>query len=409
MRWLVIAAFALSGSAVFAQADCKGQTGSVQALLACAEKFSPDTQDANLDVERAKAQIRAAGQWQNPELSAESFTGTLGGDRRSETDLSLGVPIELGGKISARTSAAEADLLAAEAKLYAARSKVRSELNLKLHRLRQALHEEEIIDEAIGTFSKLVRQYGARPKLSPEQQLSASVFQMSKGDYDLKKAAGQDELLQLETYFRLNLGVSLADLKKVAPEVPKTWPELKAPSSKGISPTLRMLQAELQSANAEASIAQSQAWPTLTVGPSMKLLREEGQSSEMIGFNVSLPIPAFNLNGGARAAAGASVRLAEKRKQLGEIEQNAKREELVKVYQQSIQALSSTLSHKEIEKRHSDSERLFERGIVPASLVIEAHRSSFELERARHERELRALEALYGIYAIDGSILEVGI
>lgn len=406
MRFAFFGALMLFASLAFGEPACKGANSSVQALVECAQKNSPEIQDAELEVESAKAQVSSAGQWRNPELSAERTDGTLGNDRRSETDLSLGVPIELGGKISARTSVAEAQVAVAEAKLYGVRSKVRAEFLLKLHRLRQVLHEQEIIDEAIGTFSKLVGQYRRRPTLSPDQQLSASVFQMSKGDYDLKKSANLDEVLQLNTYFQVTTGLTADDLKGIAPKPPKTWPEMKAGNPSQISPQLKVLQAQVKGANAELSVARSESWPTLTVGPSMKMLKEGGLSTEMVGFNVSLPVPVFNLNGGAKSAASANVRLSEKRREFGEREQVAKRDELVRNYQQSVMALGTTLSHEEIERRHSDSEKLFARGIVPAPLVIEAHRSSFELEKSRHERELKALESLYGIYIIDGTNLE---
>lgn len=405
MKSAVVAALLLFVKVGVAEPICKGAL-TIQSLVQCVLKNSPDVQSATLEVESARAQSRAAGQWKNPEVSAQHTAGSLGADRRSETDLSLSLPVELGGKISARVAMAEAQIAIAEAKLYGARAKVRAEFLLKLHRLRQVLHEQEVIDEAVGTFSKLVSQYRRRPKLSPDQELSVSVFQMSKGEYDLKRANNIDELLQLETYFKMVTGLSTVELKSIIPEAPKAWPEIKQISTKGTSPQSKVLQAQVAEASAGLSLARSEAWPTVTLGPSVKMIREEGLSSEMMGFNLSFPIPVFNANGGAKAAAGANVRLYEKRKEIGELEQSLNRDELIKAYQQSVKALATTLSHHEIERRHSDSERLFARGIVPASLVIEAHRTSFELERSRHERELKALEALYGVYTIDGTILE---
>jgi outer membrane protein TolC len=167
-----------------------------------------------------------------------------------------------------------------------------------------------------------------------------------------------------------------------------------------------LLLAQVNAAQAEFQVAKSEAWPTLTVGPSVKMVEESRASDQLVGFNVSLPIPLFNVNVGGRAAASANVQLAESRKQYGLREQELEKEKLLKIYDQSVKYLSTSLSHQEIERRHEEAEKLFIKGVVPSSMVIEAHRTSFELEHARHERELKALEALLGLYVIEGTLLE---
>lgn len=390
----------------FSKGECDAPPTNYQALLACAESRSPDIQSAKLEVEAAQMQVPAAGQWRNPELAVETFRGKVAGDSRSETDLSLGVPIELGGKISARKEVAQGEVLFAEAKLFEARARIRAELFLKLHRLRQVFHEREMVDEAIGTFSKLISQYLKRPGLSPEQQVSSSVFQLSKGEYDLKRSANIDEELALESFFKLSVGMEVAQIKPLLPQDPKKWPSFSTSSKAAPSARQRLLQAQVSAAKAELEVAKSESWPTLRVGPSVKLVEESRTNDQMVGFNVSLPIPVFNANGAGRTAASANVQVAETRKVYGLKEQELQKEELLKVYEQSVKFLSTSLSHQDIERRHEEAEKLFMKGVVPSALVIEAHRTSFELERTRHDRELKALEALLGLYAIEGTILE---
>lgn len=404
----VVLFLCLAGSRALAEPRCTAPA-TYRDLVACAESLSPEVQSAQLEVDRAKALIDAAGQWRNPELSAESFQGKVGGQNQGETDISLGVPIELGGKISARKDVARGGLSFAEAKLYEARAKVRSQILLKLHRLRQVVHEQEIADEAIRTFTKLIGQYAKRPGLSPEQQISYSVYQLSKSEYELKKSSTVEEIVGLDSFFRLNIGLGTDQVRSLLPSSPKTWPKIGPSENPRPSPKLQLLQAELDTAKAELSLAQSEAWPTVVVGPAMKMQTEAGQSNNLMGVNVSLPLPLFNVNGGARVAAAAGVKLNETRREIGLREQTIRREELRKVYDQSVQSMAGSLSHDEIEKRHRDAERLFTKGVVPSALVIEAHRTSFELEKARHERELRALETLLDLYAIDGNILEVNL
>lgn len=400
---LTLALFSVEGTA---EPTCAAAPNNYQALIECAESRSPEIQSAKFELDAAEKQVRAAGQWRNPEIAAETFRGKVGGESRSETDISLGVPVELGGKISARESVAKGGVSLAQARLFEARAKVRSEVFLKLHRLRQVIHEREVADEAVSTFTKLIGQYARRPGLSPEQQVSSSVFQLSRSEYDLKVNANIDEQLALDSYFKLTIGIGVEQIRKIVPDSPKRWPSFAPSQSPKTSVRQQLLQADLDTAKAQYDLARSESWPTVNVGPSVKLVEESRVSDQMVGFNVSLPIPVFNVNGGGRAAAAAGMKASEARKQFGFREQELQREELMKIYEQAVKVLSTSLSHKEIEKRHEDAERLFLRGVVPSALVIEAHRTSYELERTRHERELKALEALLGLYAIEGTILE---
>lgn len=390
---------------VMAQVTC-ADARSYQQLVNCAVENSPDVQSAKLEVQRSAAQVKASGQWRNPEFSGETFSGKVGNDDIRETDLALGIPIELGGKLSARKSLAQSGVSLSEAKLYETQARVKVATLLKLYRLKQLLHQQELAQEAIRTFSKLVEQYSKRPALSPEQQLSLSVYGLSKSEYDLKKSATEDEVLAMDTYFKNNLGMSIDQIRDLLPSVPKRWPQLVAGTDSGVSPQARLLDAELKAAKSELAAAQSEAWPTVLIGPSFKMQQEGGQSNNLMGVNLSLPLPLFNMNGAAKAAANAGVQLSETRRNLALREQALKREELEKVYTRAVASLETSLSHEEIEKRHARSEGLFLKGVAPSSLVIETHRTSFELERTRHERELRALESLLEIYILDGTILE---
>jgi hypothetical protein len=127
----------------------------------------------------------------------------------------------------------------------------------------------------------------------------------------------------------------------------------------------------------------------------------------MIGLNLSFPIPVLSTNVGGRSAALSRVRVSEVKRNTSQFEEKNRRIEFARIYAESTRVLLSTLSHQEIESRHSEIETLFFKGIVPSSLVIESHRTYVELEKARNQREIKALEALFSIYTIDGKIMEI--
>jgi cobalt-zinc-cadmium efflux system outer membrane protein len=383
-------------------AECTGLISSYKELLQCAEERSPEVAKARLELERAKTQVGVAGQWRNPELSVS----TLHGESASEADLALGVPIELGGKISARLRVAESGVAKAELALFEVRANIRHALLLKLHRLRQLFHEQEVVDESIGTFSKLVAQYAARPKLSPEQEISVSVFRMSKSEYDLKMAELNDELSSISVFIKAHLGLSVEKVKSMLPPVPNSWPNVEKGINQSSSIRLKQTEAEVRAAESELALAKSEAWPTLVLGPTFKLQTEGGRSDRFYGVNLSLPLPLFNTNGAGQEAGKATVALAKAGRGYAVDELERRRDELVQIYERSVKILNLTISHQDIEKKHADVERLFFKGVVPSSLVIEAHRTFTELEKSRNERELRALEALFSIYVLDGKTPE---
>jgi len=392
-----------------AEEPCKTKIASYQEALRCAEQKSPEVQTALLEVERAKAEFQGASQWKNPEFAADSVHGSGSSGNVSETEISLGVPIEFGGKRAARKSLAEASIAQAEAALLQARITARGEALLKLHRFRQALHELEVVEESITTFTKLVARYEKRPQLSPEQEMSSTVFRMTKSDYQLKKVTLLDETATLRTYIETHLNADSESLKKNLPPPPKTWPTLNENLNPAGSPQAKSVQAKLKGAQAELNLAKGEAWPTLFIGPSLKIQNEAGLSTQLYGVNLRFDLPVFNLNGPAKAAATKDLKIAEIRKDFAIFEQERLFEQLQQTYKTSVETLNAMLSHREIEQKHTTIERLFLKGVVPSSLVIEAHRSFVELEQSRNERELKTLEAWIALSTLTGQMPEVAL
>ncbi|MBX3019867.1 MAG: TolC family protein [Bdellovibrionaceae bacterium] len=390
-----------------ARAECPSPT-SINELFACLEEQSAELQSSRLEVERNKAQIGAAEQWKNPEFSAETFQGDADGTRQSETDLSLAIPLELGARRAARRSVAESQVRIAELRHQLARAELRRESILRLHRLRQTAHEIEIVDETLQSYAKLISQYARRPGLNPEQEVSLSLFQSAYGEFQFKAVALADEIAGLEAFFRSKAGTTGPNLRRLLPPAPKSWPEMKRPASPAPSSQARLFDAEIAAAQADLDVARSEAWPILAIGPSVKVQREANRSNQLFGMNLSLPLPIFNTNGGAKAASQAALRLQENRRQTGLREQGIQREELARIYRQSVKALNEGPSHQDMEKRHKAVDRLFGRGMIPSALVIESHRTHFELERSRNEREATAIDSLLEAQILDGILPEVG-
>jgi cobalt-zinc-cadmium efflux system outer membrane protein len=401
----LIAVLAPVGGGANAHAACES-VQSYRDLISCAEARSPDVQRAEAELQTSRAQSKIAGQLLNPDLSSTGVFGRSSEGSQSETDVSLVFPLEFGGKRSARIAAAENGARKAEAQLLETRAKVRMEVISKLHRLRQILSEQELVNESLDTFSKLVKQYEGRPKLSPEQEVTLSVFRMAKGDYILRSADLAEDLSKIQAFARLTLGVEISKAKTLLPKRMKDWPPIGADSGSTISPQTKVLEAELQLAKSELERARSESWPTVSVGPAIKLTSDAGKKNQLYGFGLGLPLPVLSQNNAARQAAAIGVEATELKMRLGLLEQKNEREEKVQTYQRSLASLSQIAAPDELQERHHKVETFFLRGQVPGALVIEAHRSLVDLEKARNERELKTIEAYLEIQMFDGKILE---
>ncbi len=399
-RFVVLFLIVVVGKAEAAN-NC-GLLKSYKEVVSCVETNSPEVLQAQLSLKEKSALTDVAEQLQNPELSLETLSGTVGAEKHSETDLALSFPVELGGKRSARKTIARAQWSRAEVEVLHARSEARKIATLKLLRLQQIEQELELINESYDTFSKLVKQYEARPALAPEQEVALTVYKVAKGEYSFKKIEYDEERSELANYFKIATGLTLAELKKLLPGHWDKWPPILSATDFQKSPLLALYQSDVEVAKSELDLAQGEAWPTMMVGPSAKFSSEAGKDLQQWGVNLSMPLPIFNINGGGKAAASVSVQRAEQRQEWILNQVSIERETLEKSYRQSIAALQETPNIHALQSKHKRIENFVFKGLIPSSMVIEVHRSLVDFERIRNGRVLKAVETLLNIQFIDG-------
>lgn len=376
-------------------------------ILRCAQEEHPDVKRAKLATEASGTLTEVAGQIANPELEVQSVFGRTLGDNQMQTQISLKQPIGLGGHRSARIREAEAGQKQAQADLKQVQAEVIVLTVRHLQRLRQLELEKATLEEAILAYAKLVSQFRGRPRLTPEQEVSLSVYEMAQADNRIRRAALLEEEREIEHFFHLSTGHGLEELKPALPDAPKKWPDIETRAkSLPPSPMLFRLAADQELALSQQDKARAESWPNFMVGPMVQLQNDGPIRSQLYGVHLVMDLPVFNLNGGARAHAARAVAKAEKSIVLRSAEESHERAEQVRIYQSAVRALKESGSVKDMERKHARVETLSVRGLIPSSLVIEAHRQRAELEKNRNERELRAIEALWTVFKLDGRIFE---
>lgn len=374
-------------------------------LLDHAENISPEVRKARAGLDVTAQGVTGAKMIPNPEIGFGNFSGRAGGKRWGQTDITLLQPIELGGKRGNRIGLAHARVKEVKSQLDQAIAEVRLTALSTVYRVRQIKDELELLEEAKTTFSRLVGNYKKRPQLSPEQSTSLFLFQLAYRDCELQKEELLSEYNLAESQMKQLTERSIEEVANVLPLRREKWPEPTGPSQLE-SPYLKVLRAQTEAAEQELKLANSDAWPTLNIGPSFTSQDQFGEKANVWGVVLSFPIPVLNQNDGAKAVAQATISSSRKQYEIMKSVQETKLEAFQKSYSRSVDLLLGQATAQELHKRHSEIESYFLKGLISSPIVIEAHRQMFENQKLYHQRELATLDVYYQMVLMNGGRIE---
>lgn len=395
--------FLISASSLKAQEKtCAPQ--SYENLVKCAIEQSFEIQISEQNVNATRNLEGIAKQLLNPELQIQNLQK---GSEKSETSATLLFDVRLGGKKSAALNEAQAEIQKANAEGDLARAQFKLELTLKLYRLAQLNHESKIEKETVSTFTKIIKQYKNKAALTPEQEVSLSIFTISTSEHqaNLVKLKNESQKLIQEIISSTRLTEEL--IIKNLPGHKSNWPEVSEKAQIDSSPNVRFASGELFVAKALKEKADAEVWPDLKIGPSVKLQKDGSGSENFVGLSLSMPLPFLNQNSAGRVYSQQKVVEAQLNHTLVNRKISGLRVQLTRKYRDTVLSLKSLISDDSAEEKHKQIERHFFKGMISISLVIEAHRQLIEFEQKRNDSEREAIEALGSILIIDNQFAEV--
>jgi cobalt-zinc-cadmium efflux system outer membrane protein len=338
----------------------------------------------------------------NPELSGKKLWGTKDSGESSQFEIELLFPIEVGGKRSARANVANARKELASAEGQKAKEDDLIKTGLSLHRLRQIDTEITLAQEAIERFQRITTTFRKRAQLSPEQQVSLTIFRYALEEEKQKSAELLAQKRSISSDLAAVLGKKIEPNKSLPADI-VNWPSVTAGNTEG-SAERRAAIARATELNAVSALARAESWPTVKIGPSYEKMPSGNIVEERLGFGLSMDLPLFNTNSEARRAGDLSKRAAEIRSRMAEASVDERLLSLVEEYNLITSALKSAPTHADLDKGHRSFEQQFNRGLVSYSLIIEAHRQLHETVDTKHRQELMALNILWKIYQINGQL-----
>lgn len=366
-------------------------------VVKCIEEKSYKNKVFDSRLKAAQAIKNISEQWINPELGLEKVAKD---SEKSETSASLLFTLRLGGKKGALMDEAESLFQKESIQIGMDQQNARLESILGLYRLAHLKREIEIEDETIKTFSKVINQF-KRPKLSPDQEVSLSIFKMAIADHEIKIIdLKSDEELLYSKIMSLS-GLSQLDIAKNLPPQKKEWPAYIPSQNSQDLQTIKLAEADLKLAESQLEKAKSDSWPDVKIGPSFKQTQVGDEKENYVGAALVMPLPVFNLNGNVKKSETHRLEAAKLEYENAKVQAlNLKTNMNVK-YNSLVTVLKKSLTSKTIDENHLKTERQFFSGLVSGALVIEAHRQFVDFEERRNSAELQAIETLGKLYILE--------
>ncbi|MGA9581668.1 MAG: TolC family protein [Allosphingosinicella sp.] len=313
---LCLTLMALMQGPAFAQAPARSAARVAppfQVLVAQVEARAPTLEISSAEVRAAQGRAVQAGARPNPtvRVEVENFLGTrlYGGFGAAETTVSGELPLELGGKRSARIAAAQAEVVAAQSRAGRSRIDYLRDLAVAYGEAEAAQAKELLAVEhlklahADARTARILVENGREAQLRAIQADAATAAAIAEVEEAVATRAGAVGRLSA-------LAGSAEGYTAVAGGL-LDRPEMLRTAGPGAQPGIAVATAERNASAARVRAERVRRQPDLNVGFGLRRFEQEGAFAAVAG--VSATIPLFDRNQGNVAAARAELSASEAR------------------------------------------------------------------------------------------------
>src|SRR6185312_7400040 len=335
---------------------------------------------ARIDIERARARRRQAGLRPNPTLDFEQTTGRFTG-ATGETERSIGVavPIELGGKRRRRIELAQAELEASEAAVADRERTLSAEVRATYAEALAALRELEITENLNSLDQQTTRFVQVRVSEGETAPIELNLLMVEVDRLRSRRALVEGRLkaglIRLKNITGIPPGEPLRlreDLSTPGMPAPPASIEAAEDIALRSRPDLKLARLNEEVALAGLKLARSEGVPNVTAFSRYTVCQAVFDDTpvgvlvdrdNLLTFGVSIDIPVFNRNQGAKAEFAAAISQARTRREFLE---SVVRSEVQSAYARYEAARAAVLT--------------FEQGVIARSNEnLRVIRSAYEL------------------------------
>lgn len=287
---------------------------------------------ARLEATRARARLRQAGLRPNPTIDFEQTTGRLTGSRgESETSIGVGMPLELGGRRRRRIELAQAELEAVEAEIADRERRLAGDVRAAYAEALAFLRELEITEGLNDLDLQTTKVVQVRVNEGDTAPLELNLLRVEVDRLRSRRALVegrlQAALLRIKSLAGIGLNEPLRlreDLARAALLAPPTTLGAAIEIALRTRPDLRLARLTEEVAQAGLRLARAQTSPEVTAFTRYTQSRSSFDDTpvgvltdrdKILTFGVSIGIPVFNKNQGAKAEAATAITQAQRRRE----------------------------------------------------------------------------------------------
>lgn len=372
---------------------------SINELIRRALDSNLDLTAARLEIEKAKARLTQAKLRPNPTLEFEQSSGRIvgnGGDREFSVGASL--PIEIYGRREARINFANIEIQASEAEVRNRERILTANILTNYAEALGALREIDTLERVLELdmqTTKFVQIRVNEGETAPlELNLLIAEVERLRSRRELAEGKLQSSLTQLKSLAGIDFNETLRLREEITtailPTLPKTREEA-VDIALRTRPDLLLTRIEEQVATAGLRLVRAQSKPDITAYTRYRQGRSNvdlpngvfPQKDRSLTFGVSIGIPIFNKNQGAKAEAEISVRQTQARREFAE---RVVRSEILSAYQRYEAANNAvlTLQNSAIPRSTQNVEtfrRIYEIGEIKITDLIAEQRRLLDANR----------------------------
>lgn len=303
---------------------------SLEEILEKAFITNGDIKVSRLEVEKARARLVQAGKLPNPILELEQTSGRLvGSGGEGSFSAGVGMPIDIYGQRRRRIDLAQAEVTLREAEVTAREREISAQIFVSYSEALSALRELKVLEDLLELDTETTRFVQIRVNEGEVAPLELSLLQTEVERLRARRSLIEGKLQAAYSRLRFFAGVDPQTIFRLREDISTAqFPQLPPSIDVGLStalrnrPELRVAALEEDLANAGLRLARAQGKADLTGYTRYTHGRSTfddprgafAQRDRSLTFGVTITLPVFNRNQGAKAEAEISIRQARERR-----------------------------------------------------------------------------------------------
>lgn len=288
---------------------------------------------ARLEISRARARLRQAGLRPNPTLDVELATGRFTGSAgERETNTGISLPVEVAGQRRRRIDVAQAELEATEAEVAEHERQLAGAVLSAYAEALAALRELEITEGLNNIDLQTARFVQARVNEGETAPIELNLLQVEVDRLKARRALVEGRLQANLLRLKNLAGIAFNEPLRLREDLSISQAQWQRPASLDVAieialrtrPDLKLARLNVEVARAGLRLARSQGAPELVASTKYTQNRSVfdetpvgpiSDRDKLLTFGVSVGIPVFNRNQGAKAEAALAIIQAERRRE----------------------------------------------------------------------------------------------